>query len=194
MRVIACPRSGTRYAAHVLKRAGLAIGHESDAKHGTVSCFMAVDDFWYAGHRGPRLSEAGYTVTLHQVREPLASIAAMMRLNKLAFWHWTASHTGIAFDDPESPEPYARFWLAWNAICERQAQLTYRLEAMDEAWPDIARLIDADVDFPAGVPHVGETKAPNPRRVTMDEIKAADAMLAEEIRTAARRYGYEEIT
>lgn len=187
-RVIACPRSGTRYTTRLFLAAGKVVGHERDGVDGTVSCFMAVDDFYYWAHVGPRLSEADYPTTLHQVRHPLKAIAAMTRMDKPAFWHWQSVHTGITLDEP-SPLPQARFWLAWNRLCREQADYSYRIEAIEDEWPRLSELVKCSTVFPSVGRH-GVTSGAR-REVTWDELKSHDPLLAEEIREEAGRYGYE---
>lgn len=149
---------------------------------------MAVDDWWYWGHRGPRLGDVAYRATLHQVREPLAAIAAMTRLDKPAFWHWQQVHTGIGRDEP-SPIPEARFWLDWNLRCEAAADMTYRVEDVEDAWGEIAARLGVSAECPTVEPR-GRTGGER-REVTWDELKSCDAALAKEIRSLACRYGYE---
>ena len=191
--VIGTPRSGTHYAAEVFRRAGVDVRHENTNAGGSVSSFLAVDDYYYHGRHldGGRDAYEWGTV-LHQVREPLAcigSIAGALAENRISWWHWQERHTGISYR-LAPVERAARFWLAWNRICEPQAALTYRLEAMREAWPEIARHTGIDTPFPENVDPIAvseRTRVPT----SWDYLKSLDEGLCEEIARTAERYGYE---
>lgn len=140
--VTGCGRSGTRYASFVLRRLGLDVRHERLGADGIASWTMAVDAArtpWGPGSRG-----LSFDVVLHQVRHPLGVIASAATLDARS-WTFIAEHTGCRPSDPPLVRA-ARYWCAWNEHAERRAALTYRVEALADAFEDVCGLLGVRPD------------------------------------------------
>lgn len=77
--VLGHPRSGTAYAAWVLRQCGYDVGHERMGAHGTASWMFAVHNgpypFTFDGSYRGRFK---FEQVIHIVREPLAAIASIL--------------------------------------------------------------------------------------------------------------------
>lgn len=181
--VTGCGRSGTLYTATLLQAAGLDVGHEVCGDDGAVSSLWAVADTHYPVYHAQR--RPAFDLVLHQVREPLNTIASLTTA-RYDSWLWAARHVALDLRWPVL-RIAAEYWLAWNRLCEAQAALTYRIEAISEAWWRICELIGADVPRPAGIPTNIHSRAHG--RVTWHDIEATTPQAAD-IREMATRYGY----
>jgi len=184
--ITGCGRSGTKYMATVLRRCGLDVGHEQMGRDGIVSSYYCFKVKRYPGrHLVPR---PAFDVVLHQVRHPLRSIASIQTGHS---WRWTCQFLPVG---PKAPllRRACYNWLVFNEEAERQAALTYRIEALEAAWPDLQRLLgfEADYGLIADIP-----KDINTRRhtaVSWADVRQAAPKVYGRIWAAARRYGYEE--
>ena len=181
--ITGCGRSGTLYTATLLQQAGLDVGHECTGVDGAVSSLWAVRDSHYPLYHAQSCPD--FDVALHQVREPLVTIASLTTA-QAASWRWVARHIDI---DPRWSvlRIAAEYWLAWNALCEARAVLTYRIEAIDAEWGRICALVGKDARRPRGLPTNINSRAH--RCVTWTEIRDATPKAAD-IREMAARYGY----
>lgn len=191
--ILACPRSGTRWMAEVLRQTGLAIRHEGMGGAGTIGPQYAVDDYWYgAKYKGDVRSNYCFARTLHQVRHPLPTIASLAADLPEAFWHWQEKHTGIGWQ----PDPIlraARFWCAWTRLIRRNPiTYTYRIENIERVWPELCGILQLPGKRP--LPEVSQATAHRrmPRRLAWEEIKDQDRQLYADLRTMAGRLGYRE--
>lgn len=206
--ITGCGRSGTTYITQVLQRCGLDVGHERMGRDGIVSGFYAFDAPKYPGkHPTPRPQ---FDVVLHQVRAPLAAIASLQTGHS---WDWVRPLLSLparanvpalpirrksAWLQPVRPKPTrasmltlaAYDWLIANENAERMAVLTYRIEALEAAWPELQRLLGftAGYGVTAGIPKTANTRQHRP--VTWGQVKAAAPEIYTAIRDAATRYGY----
>jgi hypothetical protein len=154
-------------------------------RDGIVSGFYAVDAPWYPGrHPSPRPT---FDVVLHQVRYPLHTISSVTTGRSR---RWSQQFV------PVEPEASAlrwacHYWLAWNRASERQAAFTYRIEALEEAWPMLQDALgfDADYSVTASIPHTLNSR--RHRRVTWADVNGAAPEIYDDIRAMATRYGYE---
>lgn len=183
--VIGCPRSGTRYTAEVLRQMGVKVEHERMGRDGTVSSWFTVDDYYYPRAHGGRRADFEFDCVVHQVRHPLDVIGSLETAMNPAWWHWQQAHTGIS---KESDYPGARFWLAWNEMCEQQpTDLAYRVEAMDEAWVGLSWLLFGEVrSLPSVSKEMGRLRRPNRKTPSWDDL----GPYAEDVKKKAAEYGY----
>ncbi len=140
--VTGCGRSGTRYLSFVLRRLGLDVGHERIGRDGVISWALAVDDA--APPWGPRGRDLSFDVVLHQVREPLRVMNSTVTFREES-WRFIARHVPYRAGAP-LPLRAAAYWYHWNVAAERHASLTYRIEDLPRALPEICRLLEVACD------------------------------------------------
>jgi hypothetical protein len=178
--------------ARILLASGLEVRHEDMGKDGTVSCFFAVDDYYYHGRHHDRLAVCEFDVRLYQTREPLATIGSLTEFHKTWFWHWQQKHTGISGDE-EPLTRAARFYDAWSDLCEAaQNDLQYRIEDLDAAWPRISDLLGLSIEHPPIPVTEKNIGASDHIEVTWDDLKSVSPLLYTRTRQRAERYGYQE--
>jgi len=177
-------RSGTKYISAVLRVCGLGVGHERLGIDGCVSGFYCFETDHYPGaHVSPRPK---FDVILHQVREPLKSIASVTtgRSRK-----WAQQFVNVEKD--ASPLRWAcHYWLTWNKEAERQALFTYRVEALKDVWPKLQEALSFNAPYSL-VSEIPKTINKRPHRpCNWNQIKEAAPEIYDEIKDAAWRYGY----
>lgn len=141
------PRSGTRYVARLLGRAGIDVPHERMGSEGIVHSLWAVDDtlFPWKAHAVRKANKKNrdsyrWMHRWHQTRHPLhviPSVEARFRRHTY-FWPWQKRHTGVSPDDPFRA---ARFWLAWTDIADQWCDHRYRVEDLAEEWDGMVEVI-----------------------------------------------------
>lgn len=182
--ITGCGRSGTTYITTALQRCGLDVGHERYGRDGIVSGFYAVDAPRYPGrHPNPRPL---FDVVLHQVRHPLRTIASVTTGRSM-----TWAQPFVPVEPGASTLRWAcYYWLAWNRAAEGQAAFTYRIEALEAAWPKLQEALgfDAGYSVTAGIPRA--INARRHRRVTWAGVHRAAPEIYADIRALALRYGY----
>jgi hypothetical protein len=181
--ITGCGRSGTKYTAKVLQKAGLDVQHEKPGRDGTVSSVWAVEDTWYPGYHAQKRPE--FDLILHQVREPLATIGSLTTALQ-GSWNWNARHIPI---DPKAPSliKAARYWYYWNLKIEEIAQHRYRVEDMKDEWEFLCMLLGCNCRLP------NVSKKTNSRehiRVNWLRLSQAVPDIYTELRTMSERYGY----
>ena len=83
-------------------------------------------------------------------------------------------------------------WLVFNEEAERQSALTYRIEALERAWPEIQRLLGFAYSYKRAVAGVSrKTNARKHSAVTWADVREFAPLIYDDIREAAVRYGYE---
>lgn len=184
-------RSGTRTMAETLRACGLRVVHEGLGSDGSVSCFYAVDDYWYQGMHWVRLSNLIPEHRWHQTRHPLKVINSIGHLMPGGFWHWQEKHTGVPGDIEPSILRAALFWLRWNEIIEAQNyDLRYQIEQLPERWDELAGRLGIQKEMPEIGPKgaFGGEREPT----TWEMLEDADSRVAKAVRQKAKEYGYDE--
>jgi len=179
-------RSGTAYITRVLKRCGLRVEHERPGRDGCVSGFYCFEAKSYPGkHVAPRPQ---FDVILHQVRDPLKTIASVRTGNSRG---WAQQFVDV--EHSASPLRWAcYYWKTWNMEAERQALWTYRIEALSDVWIDLQRVLcfDAIYDYATSyIPLTVNTRAHE--AITWQDVERAAPEIYGDIRAMADRYGYE---
>ena len=190
--VVACPRSGTRYASRFYQAQGLELGHEKMGEDGTISWPFAVDSDRYPSWMpsmflSQPVSHYNWTVKLHQTRHPLKVIASLSTINAEA-WEWAQRFTGPL--DGDDLTRRCALYLAWTGLCERVTSVQYRVEDIRDAWPRIAGLTGAAVELNGraiAVPKRLNTRPHDP--VSWGEVIRTPYGNA--VKAKAERYGYE---
>lgn len=144
--------------SRLLTKCGLTVPHEQLGKHGSVSSFLAVDDYWYPLTHEVRRSDVDFDVAFHQIRHPLRVISSLASYDRKIWWHWQEKHTGISMDmDPV--ERAALFWIRWTDLCDKQTwTMVYRIEELPRIWTEFSRHVGIDCDMPDLGTTVGQRK------------------------------------
>ena len=166
--VACCPRSGSLYMTKVLTELGYDVGHEKQARDGTV---------------GYNLVSARPKNCFHQVRHPLKQIASMRTLAK---WDMT---TTVMTRNPEDLTHRMAFWVTWNKICEEFCVWRYRIEQLPEVWGEFCERIGHESCEIPPVPT--NTNSRKHDDLTWDDLFGENRELAQEIVGVAKRYGYD---
>ena len=160
-------RSGSTYITKVLQQCGLDVGHHKMRLDGIVCSFYCFEaDRYPTRQPAPR---PHFDVILHQVRHPLRSIASIKTGRS---WKWTCQFLPV---DTTAPllERCCYNWLVFNEEAERQAALTYRIEALEEAWPDIQRFLGFTYDYELAVAGISKkTNTRDPTEVTWEQVRS----------------------
>lgn len=187
--VIGSVQSGTKYISKVLSAAGLDVGHEIIRPDGISDGAYTFLDFPVPPYRK-------YAI-LHQVRDPIRTISA---IKLIPYWVWARfenhqSWRQLVFVDIRGQDSNLlkcmKYWYAWNLKAESQADLTYRVEAINSVWDQICDLIG--ISRGGGLPAVPcdtNSQADAYAMDTWDDLFACDEVLAKKIISMARRYGY----
>jgi len=188
--ICGCASSGTSYMTRLMRANGLEFGHERLGPDGGCG-FKCID---------PLVDTSECFAPLHQVRNPVDSIASMMALGD--FSDNFAGERCITRPDDLIPQidyydtklaKTMKVWRWWNRHCEERSAFTYRIEdPIDEILGRISKHIGVDLeehDVDRG-PHRKESPLWVP--VTWELLKMEDADVCEQIEKMALRYGYLE--
>ncbi len=141
-------------------------------------------------------------VVLHQVRNPVATLASLMGEwgaagLKGVRWYPNVKFNrrylqDISLDDPPLVF-YMKYWLGWNELIEPRAQWHFRIETVDIApgaiWERLLQYIDVALVLPP-VYERNYNTGPRDKRVTWRSIPESD--LKKRILEKAIVYGYSE--
>ena len=178
--IIACPRSGTKWIAAVLRGLGLDVQHESMAgADGAVGWrYAAPDKLWSAWHGGQ--SSRRYDVVWHQVRHPLDTISSCMTNLSAHAWRWAGKVTRLA-RKPLIGKAMS-FWRQWTLLCQQRADWTYRVEDVRDGTPTWTL---GDIPVP-GAGHCANASQHAP--LSWEDVEGLHWYKL--IRPLATRYGY----
>jgi len=141
--IVGCGRSGTKYAATLITNLGLDVPHEVMGKDGIATWCMAVDcedSPWGGGRRG-----IAFKTILHQVRHPLKVIPSFTTANKQS-WKFIERYVPISADEPVLLRA-TKYWYYWNLESERAAQWTYRVEDLNNIFPEFCARLGVNADY-----------------------------------------------
>jgi len=187
--VTGCGRSGTYYMALALQALGFDVGHEQWGTAGQVGFHAAVDLRGAKKGKPWRLERDTSDIVLHQVRHPLGTISSFQTAQGYS-WDFICEHEKAI--DRKAPLVLRcmQYWYYWNIKASTYADLTYRIEEIEEAWPEICTLIG----IPADTPRPKETHKGWHKRghsnLTWADLHEASADLCLNIKTAAVDLGY----
>lgn len=157
--IMAVPRSGTTYSARYLTQIGVRCSHEGyftpegpkllnrDRRFGSVG-----DASWMSVPFAPRMR----LKRLHQTRRPWAVISSLYRLGLFdpglrptygRYRNFIDDHFRVG-DCPI--DSCLRFYLDWNARCEVEAELRFRVEDFEAALSRILEMVGATPAKPRG--------------------------------------------
>jgi len=199
--ITGCAHSGTTYIATVLQTVGLDVGHAYVGADGTVS-------HWFAGdvvhpviprkvptgrciHVGERRDEFEFEKVWHQTRNPLDIVASSVAAGSPTVEMFRASGATMPRLSARTPVVLAmRYILAWSAKCEAIAEWRYRIEDIDDVWPEMLSRLGFP---PEPLPSVSRTlnESGRPVSLTYEQLHRADPESADRMYALAARYGYE---
>lgn len=216
--VTGCGRSGTKYTANILRKSGLDIAHEQMRRQGTVSAPFVC----YDSRRGEQIQfgtyqpyshvagecPAGFRFdnVWHQTRDPLKSIASVRDVLSLKVKRWARRALGQSLGTMKKGDLVwaAHHWLITNQLAERIATWQYRIEDIDEVYPEMLKELKLkDQSLPNTSRTMGRSyrtiKVFRPAKEIYDEItylewkdlEEAVPDIVEEIQEMAEEYGYE---
>lgn len=182
------------YMAYLLQALGLDVRHEAVGYDGAVSWReqtgkpFSIRVNTVADERIP----IEFEHVFHQVRNPLHTIASIRTISPQA-WRYASKHVAIPPGSGSDSTLKRAMWLwhGWNLRCERQAEWTYRIEAIDDVFDELCSRLGI-----RAARHVlrGMPRSINSREhmtVGWAELFAEDPDVAREILDMATRYGYE---
>jgi len=169
--VIGCPYSGTKYASHYYQKRNLNLlhEHERDDADGTIDWKKTTMDL------------SGYNAIWHLVRHPLDCISSLYDLNNSKMKYIIKQ---IGMDVKEVPvkktgefkgnriKTAMNVWLRWNAIAEKKAQKTIRVEKLK--------------DYQLAKKNYSKTTT----ELTWQDLFAVDKLLTNEVIKLGKHYGY----
>jgi hypothetical protein len=200
--IMASPRSGTDFTAKYLTAIGVRCSHEGYFTPEGPTFFNKDRRFGAQGDASwmsiPFAREMKL-MRLHQTRHPWAVIASLYRLGFFEpslrqryrrYRDFIDQH----FEVSDCPlDSSIRWYIEWNARCEAQAHLRYRVEDMEIALPKILAAIGATSLRPhAEVPHDTNTR-PSAIGARWEEGLGRRVLAHprfEELDAVARHYGY----
>ena len=125
-------------------------------------------------------------IILHQIRHPLKVISSLQTIHE-ASWRFIADHIDIR--GLSEIERRMTLWLKWNELCSKQANLTYKVEAINESLPKIAGILN--IPAPTTIRHVGTKVNARPHdNITWDDLYKVNQNLCEQIKYVMKQYGY----
>ena len=179
--ILAYPRSATAYTARMIQAHGLKFGHEiwGDQTDGAISYFK----IHYL---------CKFDVVLHQIRNPLKTISSAVTVLAKR----THNEFHILFDmeksDREKNKLYQVMltWLMLNELAEKGSEWRYRIEDIDEVYPELCRRLE--IQPKKGFPPLDRRVNTRPHpMLTWDDLDKEDFVLRQRIKEKTRQYGYE---
>jgi len=164
------PRSGTGYTARTLRFAGLDVGHEKVGSDGVVS-------WWHL------LGADKFDKVFHQVRNPIDTISSAMTINNSSIRKLST----ITEPNVDKLKFLMQSWLDWNELAESKAQMTYRVEDVEDLFP----ILRKEMGIKGGFPNVRTTINKREHEVlSVEDLRKVDSELTDKIIERARQYGY----
>ena len=186
------PRSGTHYTAAVLQAIGLKLKHEKIDAQGTVSWRHIAEGTFLDPERNLSIEtlDPGFTIIIHQVRQPLKSISSMLTLRPCS---WDFMSRQVAVDlGARLPVRAMQAWLHWNNLIGERAQWRFRVEDYHSVFGELLAELGLDpVPFPEVAHEKRDSRSGRYPMLGWEHLLHADAGLAAEVAALAIRYGYE---
>ena len=168
--VLCTGRSGSKYLAERVALAGVhGFMHEKMGHYGGVGWPLLVHE------------HAANTKFYHQVRNPYKTISSLTT-HVDSLFEFVYEKMGMV-QPGNRLHAAAQYWMTWNAMAEKKAQFTYRVEDADAVLPRLFPHIDVAVD----VPH--DTNTRRNHSFGVDDIRACGVDFAA-LQAQAESYGY----
>jgi hypothetical protein len=143
--ITGCARSGTTFISDVLVAAGLDMPHEFMGKKGSVSWLMCIDDRNLPWRRHSRYGYQ-FTTILHQVRDPLKTIASIVYTEREEAFDFYSKHVSQIQPDDSKLEKAVKYWIFWNKKAESIASWRYKIEDLEDIWDEFCLRIGQEID------------------------------------------------
>lgn len=183
--VTAYPRSGTSYAAAMLKAAGFEVAHETLGQQGCVSWLHIRSGEWLY-----KIPKVRFEKTVHLVRDPLNVISSAMTLGDYSLVYMLEHIPGIKFKSKLHLVMHT--WVEWNRIIEQAACCRFRVETLEHpgVFSQLCRILGREAVPPAGIPRNINSRQELYRMLGWGELEREDLSLTRMIRKMANKYGY----
>ena len=184
------PTAGTGYIWKVLRVCGIIVGHEKEGDKGIVSWLFTADSDRPAW--GPKPIDYNFKNIFHQVRHPLKCIATMHLVVDKAWRYICREEPQIKMKDPILVR-CAKMWVYWNLKAEKKAEMTYRVEAIKEAFPEMSRRLGVKLN-PDMMKRVSKRthSTEHDYVVTWQDLhRALEPDFYKQLVLLAQRYGYD---
>lgn len=180
--ILAYPRSGTVYTAKIVKAHGIEFGHEDQNPEnqidGTIS-FLELNN------------TCEFDVVLHQIRDPLKTISSSAKVLVPRSCHQLYGLLDIDKADQEKSKLYRTMltWLRFNERAEKVAEWRYRIEDIDEVYPELCQRlrIEPKKKFLSKNKNINHRSYPI---LAWDDLDKEDFDLSQRIKEKAKQYGY----
>jgi len=199
--VVACGRSGTRYASVVLSKLGMGCGHQRaiKAQKPGIPAKLPVpaESSAFAAPYVMDIPESW--LIIHQVRHPLKVVESLIRLRHLPSQNNQVGNNFYAKHAP-SCKRYDRhadqalaLWIAWNVLIlkaeKRQNYRRHRLEDGAEPWERYC--VELGLTWKPGIfkqVRTNEGSSGNPQPIGWDAFRVP--LLVNAAKTLAVQFGY----
>ncbi len=173
--VSGCHRGGTMFTHRVLYKAGIKMQHQDYGKDGIVSGSLAACEHL----DGSRV--------IHQIRDPLKSIESLQGvITRIVAEFKSCPLRGIS--DP--PLRLAMKYYHWiHTLAKMRNLWTYRVEDMEERWPDICERLEIDRPMPK-VSTKTNARTYHVNGINWSDLYRADEKLAHHLNLLAEGWGY----
>jgi len=186
--VLMAPKAGINYATSFYRALGYDVRANQIKPDGAISWRFASDE--------EDIDYDQFDVILHQVRNPLNCVYALGTVDYNTSHHISR---GInAYLPEDSIDRYKRIhkgmkiWHPWNAMCEKKAVLSYRVEDLrpgTDTVAAIAALLGFDPADAPDVPYQWDS-TDNALDATVLEMRAQNPLLEYNLVALAKSYGY----
>lgn len=173
--IIGCARSGTKYISEVLNYLGLKIGHEYDNTNGIVDWHKTCSDLKH------------YDLILHQVRNPLNSIASITTLLPES-WELIKKHIPEINEDDTLIVKCMKYWYYWNLLAEKHKAYFYNIESIETLLPSLCDMLKVQHK---DISHIAkDLNKRNHVTLLWENLITEDEQLAIKIKELAAKYGF----
>lgn len=178
--VFATPCSATHFMRLVIRDLGFDVGSE-DKPHrdGQVAWTTALHPV------------GTFRLRLHQVRNPIMVISGLQIYARHIYFRREVLPRANVHFNGNVVRWCAEYWMRWNEHCESRADYRYQIENIDEAFPEICRLLHIEASLP-DVDRAHNTKrdhyVPLTERQIIDQIPRRRRG---DFASQCKRYGYE---
>lgn len=186
--ITGCGRSGTKFTATLLQQLGVKVLHEKMGEEGIVSSTMAVRP--EEPRFGPPYPKEGFELTLHQVRNPLDVIGSSLTAN-MNNMRWAAQYVPIDVEASRL-KIAVQYWYYWNKETEKHADHRYKLEDIENIFPQFCEWTGAKQDIQVYKSIPKNTNTRQHKTVSWAEIELVlnDMKFYKKCRKLEEEYGY----
>ena len=181
--ILAYPRSGTVYTAKIVKAHGIEFGHEDQNPEnqidGTIS-FLELNN------------TCEFDVVLHQLRDPLKTISSATKVLVPRSCRRLYGLLNIDKADQKKSKLYRTMltWLRFNERAEKVAEWRYRIEDIDEVYPELCRRLEIKPKKKGFPPRNRLVNSRPHPMLNWSDLDKENFVLSQRIKEKARQYRY----